>query len=452
MAIPSRERGARAGFATLRERLNQPGIFRTLAGLFAATVFAFAVVPVLHALRGQSIKDYVVWYDAGQMALHGGEIYPPPFHKFPFMYPPPCALFLAPLTALGKIGMILVLVVVNAAAWIGGILLSVRLAACSTERAETLLYLVPNMIVVAFVWGNFLLGQPSLLLLALMLASFAALRSGRNCFAGVLIACAAAIKAFPILAIFYLVYRRYWAATAALVLTLAFLFIAMPSVFRGPAQAREDLQRWADGMLFKYDESGFAQRTERSNSWKNQSLWGVANRLLRQVDSDFAYGPHTPVYVNLANLKFATVNAIIVACAILLGLIFINVMPGRFHRTAETDAIEFALLLLLMLMFTPLSFGYTFAWLLYPFTVVVERLLRAKTIALFSFALGATLLLALTIPFRVGAQTYGNVLFATLLLFLGLAIELRSLKKGGRMRIQSSANLATELAAPLHSV
>jgi len=39
-------------------------------------------------------------------------------------------------------------------------------------------------------------------------------------------------------------------------------------------------------------------------------------------------------------------------------------------RTSHTDAIEFALLLLLMLMVTPLSFGYFYSWLLLPFAVV----------------------------------------------------------------------------------
>jgi hypothetical protein len=62
---------------------------------------------------------------------------------------------------------------------------------------------------------------------------------------------------------------------------------------------------------------------------------------------------------------------------LLLGLVFIAVMPAAGQRTPETDAIEFALLLLLILIFTPLTFGYLFAWLLYPLTVIVRRLLVA---------------------------------------------------------------------------
>jgi hypothetical protein len=84
------------------------------------------------------------------------------------------------------------------------------------------------------------------------------------------------------------------------------------------------------------------------------------------------------------------------------------------------------------LMFTPLSFGYLFVWLLYPLTVVVQRLLIGSGArALFGCGLAAVVLLALSIPFRVMAQTYGNALFATLLLFAGLAMELWRIKRAG---------------------
>ena len=55
-------------------------------------------------------------------------------------------------------------------------------------------------------------------------------------------------------------------------------------------------------MLFKYDETGVGQRPGRSTPWKNQSIWGVANRLVRHVDYDHKYEPHEPVYANFADL------------------------------------------------------------------------------------------------------------------------------------------------------
>jgi hypothetical protein len=413
--------------------MNRPAGFRVLGWIFALVLLVFALVPVLHAVRGHSIKDYLVWYETGQHLLEGGEIYPVEARKFPFIYPPPCALFLAPVSALGKTGLVISLVLVNAAAWIASIIFSVHLAT-GQRRAHLLLYLIPNLAVAAFVWGNFLLGQPSLVLLALLLGAFIALQRQRPILAGILIALATAVKAFPLLALIYLVYRRYWTAAATLVLALGFLLIIAPIPFRGFALAKQDLASWSNGMLFKYDEGGVGQRLGRSNSWKNQSIWGVSNRLLRHVEYDHRYEPHTPVYADFVDMKFATVNAIILAAALLVGLTFIAVMPAAAARTPETDAIEFALLVLLILIFTPLSFGYLFAWLLYPITVVAQRFLLgpAARTGLLACTVAAGVLLALLLPFRVMAQTYGSILFATLMLFIGLALELWRLKQAQR--------------------
>src|SRR4051812_19792758 len=413
--------------------MNRSTTWRVVLWIFGIVLLVFVVVPIWHSIRGQSTKDYWVWYQTGQTVLGGGEVYPDRWHKFAFMYPPPCALFLAPISALGQTGLVIVLAFVNAAAWICSILFSVRLATGKWRGAHILVYAGPSFIVGAFVWGNFLLGQPSLVLLALMLGGFIALQRRFHWLAGALVAIAAAIKAFPVIAIVYLIYRRYWIAAASLVLTLTFFLLVLPLPFRGYALARQDLERWSTGMLFKYDESGVGQRLGRSNSWKNQSIWGVANRLLRHVEYDHKYEPHEPVYANFADLNFKTVNAIILAAALGLGMIYLIVMPRAARRTSETDAIEFALLLLLILIFTPLSFGYLFVWLLYPFTVVAERLLSGADSrgALVACAGTAVALLALTIPFRITAQVYGNMLFAALLLFAGLGTELWRRKRTG---------------------
>jgi hypothetical protein len=406
--------------------------WRILLWIFGFAVLVLVVVPIWHSVRGHSTKDYWVWYQTGQTVLQGGEIYPDRWHKFPFMYPPACALFLAPISMLGLTGLVTVLALVNAAAWICSVVFSVRLATGHKARAPLVVYVLPSLVMGAHVWGNFLLGQPSLVLLALMLGAFLCLQRTRYWAAGGLIAVAAAIKAFPVMAIVYLIYRRYWIATASLLLALTFLLIVLPIPFRGFNGARRDLERWSSGMLFKYDESGVGQRRGRSNSWKNQSIWGVANRLLRHVEYDHKYEPHEPVYANVADLDFKVVNGIIVACALGLGLVFVTAMPRAGRRTPETDAIEFALLLLLILVFTPLSFGYLFAWLLYPFTVVTQRIFDKKgpPRVLAVCAGSAVVLLAFSIPFRVGAQVYGNALFATLLLFAGLTAELWRVKRG----------------------
>jgi hypothetical protein len=372
--------------------------------------------------------------------LAGDEIFFLRSGKYDFMYPPTCALFLAGASLLGQAGLILLLVAINSAAWFCSVQLAAILAGGQSHAKNAWLYLIPSLLLIVYIWSSYHLGQPHLVLLALMLGAFVGLLTKREISAGALIAVAAAIKAFPGIAIIYLVYRRYWKAAASLIVTLAFLLLILPAPFRGFERAWRDLEKWSVGML-KYDATGVAQRPMRSHSWKNQSLVGVSNRLLRHIDSDPAPGPHTPVYVNFADLKFATVNAIVIGVALALGILFIAAMPPRAMRTAESDAMEFALLVLMILMTTPLSFGYFFSWLMLPFAVITQQVIDGKGSALLWWSLPALALLALALLFPQGAQSYGNTFFGSLLLFLGLAIELLRYKRK-RQQVQSAADLA----------
>ena len=111
----------------LADRMNRPSVFRSSFGFSDSSFWSSRLCRCWHCLRGHSIKDYRVWYETGQLVLQGAEVYPDRWTKFPFMYPPPCALFLAPVAALGKTGLIIVLALVNAAAWYCCIIFSARL-------------------------------------------------------------------------------------------------------------------------------------------------------------------------------------------------------------------------------------------------------------------------------------------------------------------------------------
>src|SRR5438046_9107029 len=164
--------------------------------------------------------------------------------------------------------------------------------------------------------------------------------------------------------------------------------------------------------MLTYDSAWVAQRPMRSYTWKNQSLVGVTNRLFRHLDADAASTSHTPIYVNVVDLKFATVNAIIISVALALGILFISAMPQRAMRTAESDAIEFALLILMMLMITPLSFGYLFSWLILPFAVLAQGVLGGKGSIIIGSSLPAVAILALALPFPRAGQSSGKNVFA----------------------------------------
>jgi Glycosyltransferase family 87 len=431
----------KSSWIALDRRLNSPLGFRVLLSVFLAVAIVFSAVPLLHHFRGRSIMDYKLWYDTGKHVLAGDEIFFLHNGKYDFMYPTPCAIFLAGASLLGQAGLILFLVAINSASWFISAQLAAKLVADQSgiRVKNAWLYLVPSLLVIIYIWSSYHLGQSSLVLLALMLGAFVALRSQREISAGALVAIAAAIKAFPVMVIVYFIYRRHWKTVASLAVTLLFLLLVVPAPFRGFEQTWHDLEKWSVGML-KYSPSGIAQRPKRSQNWKNQSLVSVANRLLRRVDADAASAPHTPKYVNFTDLQFAAVNAVIACVALGLGLLFIAVMPQRQMRTTESDAIEFALLLLMVLMLTPLAFGYLFSWLMLPFAVVTQRVLTGKSSTILWWSVSALAVLALAIPFRRAAQMYGNTFFAALLLFVGLSVELLRCKRAERSgwRLESS--------------
>ena len=399
----------------LTERLESPRQRLLFRVLFIATAITFTLLPFVRFLHSGTDMDYRTWFQAGQTVLQGGEIYP---HAqiFPFMYPPTCALLLALPAFFGKAAMILILSSLNTVAWILCIRFSSALM--SEQRAQNTPIVVATFIVMPFVWSSYHLGQPSLVLLALMLGAFLSLRHGRETLAGALVALAVAIKAFPLLAIFYFIYRRYWMAAISLVIALVILLFLLPIPFRGWHQSLNDARDWQRGMLH-YEQGGIAQRPARGYTWKNQSIFGLANRLLRRVSVDEE--PDPLAYANLADLDFRTVNIVIMGSALLLGLSFVVAMPRQ--RAPEGDAREFAALLSLILIFTPLAFGYLFVWLMFPLALLIKRSLEVPA-SLIWLLIALAPLTATAIAPRF-AQIYGSLFFAALMLYLALAIDLR---------------------------
>jgi hypothetical protein len=402
---------------------GNPKTNRRLAVALVVLMAAFSVAPVVNNLLGKPNKDYDLWYQTGRTILRGGDVYPTDHRPFPFMYPPAAGAMLAVTSLVGPRLFVPLLLLVNSAAWIGSILLSVRLATGEALHRRPSLYAIPTLLLLPFIHDMYLLGQPNLLLLWLMLSAFLALGSGRPWSAGALVGLAAAIKAFPVMAVGYLVYRRQWKATAGLAVTLAALLFVLPLPFRGPSKTWSDMVVWTRGMVLKYDEGQIAQRPERCYSFKNQSLVAVANRLLRSVPAD---GERKDGWqVNVADLSFKTVNAVVVACALGLGLFYLAAMPrGRAPRNARTDAAETAMLLLMILAFSPFAFNYFYVWVLYPATVLLSRVLDAADGSperrvippglWISLAIYAATLISLR-----GSQAYGNLLAVDLIL-LGL--------------------------------
>lgn len=84
--------------------------------MFLGSAAVFSALPLLRYLRGHTIFHYELWYATGTRVLAGDEIFFFRAAKYEFMYPPPCALFLAGASLLGQGGLILLFVMINSAA------------------------------------------------------------------------------------------------------------------------------------------------------------------------------------------------------------------------------------------------------------------------------------------------------------------------------------------------
>jgi Glycosyltransferase family 87 len=363
-------------------------------------------------------KDYPLWYWAGQQVLQGRDLYPgDPNAYFDFIYPPLSAILLAVPGYFGKIPLYLSLSILNAGAWWMTAQLSNAMTG-SGRVPDPWLAALPAIVTISFVFDMFDLGQPNLILLAMMLFGFWLLQHGRPWVSGGLFALATAIKVFPVAVFPYLLWRRQWASAASMVVFLGILLFVAPAPMRGFQHNFSELKTWYQGMVGSSSEQGFGQRGEQNWSWVNQSIIAMTHRLTRPVNYNQDNPAKPPAYMNLVDLDFKTANWVVIALSLAIGLGFIAVMPPRSRRTPLSDAEELGILFCLMTVASPLARQYYFMWLFFPVTVLMHRAaydpratVRRGTWVVLAVA---GILICLSLPvFPNDLQAFGNNLAAT---------------------------------------
>jgi hypothetical protein len=216
---------------------------------------------------------------------------------------------------------------------------------------------------------------------------------------------------------------------------LALLLFVLPATVRGIGRTARELQTWSGGMLLHYDHNSIAQRPGTSYEWKNASLLAITHRLLRHVPAELPDND-APVYVNIADLDFRYVSRVAVVLAAVLCLACVILSPSHLLRTRATDAIEFAMLLVLITILSPISWFYYGVWLLYPFTVVTQFIcsLPKASVTKKTAVAGLTvclLLLNAVFPYLGAVRAVGMPFFGYLLLLLELGWILWLTQSGG---------------------
>jgi len=283
------------------------------------------------------------------------------------------------------------------------------------------LFALPGFVTITWVFDMFDLGQPNLVLLALILYGFWSMQHQRPWMAGGMFALATAIKVFPVAVLPYLVWRRQWAALAGMVVFLGVLLFVVPAPVRGFQNNIAELKTWYQGMVASSSEKGFGQRDEQNWSWVNQSIIAMTHRLTRPINYN-QDDPTRPVRtMNVVDISFRAANLLVIAISLLIGLGYIAVMPPASRRTEKSDAEEIAILFCLMTVASPLARQYYFMWLIFPMTVLMHRGAydTRPFVRLWTWlALGAAgLLMLLSFPvFPRDLQAWGNNFAATIII------------------------------------
>ncbi len=401
----------------------------------------FSATPVIKTFtKPDNNKDYSRWWRAAEDVRRGNPLLAPAEQSF--IYPPASAVvFYAPLSFLGRTGMATALCVINIGAHIAVLLLSAGYATQRERNPHPLVYLVPLVVALPYVWDTYFLGQPNLVLLAAMLAGFRLLdRAGWGpVLAGGVFGAAAVAKAFPATVIGYLVWRRLWTAAAAMVLATLLVLLVAPGFVRGfEANARETWT-WVDRMILSTSGEKLANQSSRAFRPGNQSMMSVVHRLTRDVED--GPGGQPEFRVNVLALSPAGSFLVFAGFAGGLCLAFASALPARARRTARTTAVEYAILLVLITLFSPKAGSYYYCWSMPGLAVITAEWLRAPagswlrrlllgglilTVGVMASALSQ--LFDADLPQLLGATFWGS--FLMVLMLLGLLHHLKRLPAG----------------------
>jgi hypothetical protein len=414
--------------------------------LFLVVGLGFAVTPVVNTFRytpaADRNKDYSLWFVTGGQARAGEDLYRiGPCGEVRYMYPPTLAvLAYGPLVPLGWTGFVVALTAANVLAWVGCVYLCTLLVAGRWAGLPRVLYWLPSVAVIPYVWDTFLLGQVNLILLGMLLAAVAAVRHGRDWLAGGLLGAAVAAKVFPLPAVVYFAARRRWRAVAGTVLACAVVAGVLPGVTRGFARNAAELEEWCRFMLADQSGATMAARSATGFSRRNQSLVSVAHRLLRPVDAGDRAG--VPFRVNVADVPPQTAQLVGYAGCFVLGAVLLWATRLRFAGTPEREGLEVGMVCTLVPLCSPLAWTYFFCWLLPGWTAAIhfaasDRHPRAVRRAGLAAAVLSGLVLAAALSELSDPliQGYGATAWGAVLLFLTLAgmrwYEGRAVTAGG---------------------
>jgi hypothetical protein len=283
--------------------------------------------------------------------------------------------------------------------------------------------------------------QNDLVIGTLLVIGCLALQRGRSLGAATCFGLAAALKCTALLWFPYLLWRgRHRAALWLIVVAVGVNLL--PDLISSPPSGRLWLQEFATRYLLPLADPDHVAGTWASDIIYNQSIAGTAQRWL-VADRDQPVGPHL-----LRAVVLGVDGAVVLVTLLVCGAPFRN-LQRAVPKRIERETAEFAVVLTLMLLLSPMSSKAHFGVLIVPGFILARAALTSGSRFLWGCLLPAFALSLLSNKDPLGEDLYsltlwyGTATWESLFLLVGCLTVVWRLRRGG------SANTAGD--ATVHS-
>ncbi|MDD5488131.1 MAG: glycosyltransferase family 87 protein [Candidatus Omnitrophica bacterium] len=372
-------------------------------------VFVVLVVCVLvgfgvyHDMRTVSgSNDLDTYYTAGKFMREGVTVYRAEVFSTtvsPYLYLPLFAILVSPLTLLSLRVASLVWYLLGLSFFIMSFLITVRLVSGTFDwrgifsRRSLILNIISVLFIFSALLDNISLAQVDFMIYFLIVLSLYAHEKHRDLWAGIIIAAAGVIKIYPLFLLLYFTFKGKVRIIAGALIGIFLFVFAVPVACMGVDRFRSEMGDWARMKMAPYARPP-AKRLEDNYTHfeslcklSNQSLSAVLARYL----TDYYYDPKAdiedidewvgnnikhkiPFPVKLPPYQVEVATKFISLMILLVS--FSAVVMGRKRSSRESTSVEYAVMLLCMILLFPVVQTHLLASMVFP--VLAFNTVRGK--------------------------------------------------------------------------
>lgn len=418
--------------------------------LIAALVCFFLGLSVHYGYKAAGHGSAIVRWHNQIKSLEMGE---DPYELHGYPNPPIMAILLTPLTWLGPLASAVVWFFLKAGMTLLALHWVFQLIETAGQPFPVWAKVLTVLLSLTPIIGDLEHGNVNLFILFLVVGALYLFHERRDLGAGVVMGLAIACKVTPALFVPYFLWKRAWKAALGCGVGLVLFLWLVPGALLGWDTNRRDLASWADKMVIPY-----VSQSQVTSKHTNQSLPGLASRLLTHSPSFFTYvgETFTPLeWHNLVALEEKTAQLLVRGCAILFGLLVLwTCRTPISDRHDWRHAAEYGIVILGMLLFSERTWKHHGVTLVVPLGVLCYSLSQCKprdwrrayligslTVVVLLMSTASTTVL----PGRGAklAQVYGAYVWAYLVLLAALAVLLQrrsaAAQSRGELSIEAKA-------------